>query len=124
MDIDFVIQDTFAMIRPQWKLSSNLEEAGAGFADIVKQNYQSTQQEKTIESEQPDEEMSSEDDVDDEDLPVPNVDEAPSSGDDGENDLEAEVSLLPDKVRKRTEWRSLSPMVTQRRTPISRKISL
>ena len=39
MDIDFVIQDTFALLRPQWKIAKTLEEAGGAFADACKENY-------------------------------------------------------------------------------------
>ena len=39
MDVDFIVQDTFALVRPQWKLATNLDEAGRAFADAVAQNY-------------------------------------------------------------------------------------
>ena len=35
MDIDFIIQDTFALTRPQWKLNTDFEEAGRLFAEKV-----------------------------------------------------------------------------------------
>lgn len=31
MDIEFIVQDVFALTRPQWKLASNLEEASRAF---------------------------------------------------------------------------------------------
>ena len=40
MDVDFVIQDTFAALRPQWKIASTYEEASRAFAEACKQNYQ------------------------------------------------------------------------------------
>ena len=37
MDIEFIVQDTFALIRPQWKLAADLEEAAKVFqAAVVK----------------------------------------------------------------------------------------
>jgi len=42
MDIEFVVQDAFALVRPQWKLALGLEEAGSAFADACKENYKST----------------------------------------------------------------------------------
>lgn len=41
MDIDFVVQDAFALVRPDWKMPATLEEAGAAFADACKENYKS-----------------------------------------------------------------------------------
>lgn len=41
MDVDFVVQDTYALLRPQWKLIADLAEAGKAFGEAVKQNYQS-----------------------------------------------------------------------------------
>ncbi|KAF2456174.1 armadillo-type protein [Lineolata rhizophorae] len=40
MDIEFIVQDAYALTRPDWKLALTLEEAGAAFADAVHQNYQ------------------------------------------------------------------------------------
>ena len=90
MDIDFLVQDSFSLTRPQWRLAANLEEAGRAFADIVKQNYKSHEAEKSIEPEEP-EDDSSEGEGDDEDLPVPEMDDGQSSGD--EADAEARSPL-------------------------------
>ncbi|OJD31971.1 nonsense-mediated mrna decay factor [Diplodia corticola] len=40
MDIEFMVQDAYALTRPQWKLATTLEEAGNTFAEAVKANYQ------------------------------------------------------------------------------------
>lgn len=42
MDVEFDLQDVFALVRPQWKLVATLEEAGAAFAEACKEQYQST----------------------------------------------------------------------------------
>ena len=86
MDIDFIIQDTFALIRPQWKLAANLDEAGRAFAELVKQNYKSQEQEKALEAEEPDEGTSSDDEADDDELPIPEMD-AQSSSDEAEAEV-------------------------------------
>ena len=88
MDIDFIVQDTFALTRPQWKLNTDLEEAGRLFAEQVKQNYKSQEAEKAIEVEEPDDDGSSDDEADDEELAVPDMDAQSSS-----DEAEAEVSL-------------------------------
>lgn len=87
MDIDFIIQDTFALTRPQWKLNTDFEEAGRLFAEQVKQNYKTQEVEKPIEAEEPDDGGSSDDEADDEELAVPDMDAQSSS-----DEAEAEVS--------------------------------
>lgn len=68
MDIDFVIQDTYALLRPHWKMATNLEEASQTFAEACKQNYQNTQSNRPSE---PDdlEEPESDDARDDQEIP-------------------------------------------------------
>lgn len=86
MDIDFIIQDAFSLTRPQWKLAADFEEAGRAFADLVKQNYRAQEQEKQLEAEEPDDGVSSEDEADEDELPVPEMDARSSS-----DEAEAEV---------------------------------
>ena len=90
MDIEFIIQDTFSLIRPQWKLAADYEEAGRAFADLVKQNYKTQEQEKPTEAEEPDDGVSSDDEADEDELPVPEMD-VQSSSDEGE--VEVRVPL-------------------------------
>ena len=88
MDIDFIIQDTFSLLRPQWKLAADLDEATHAFATLVKQNYKVQEPEKPMEAEEPDDGVSSEDDGDEDEVPVPEMD-AQSSSD--EADVEVRV---------------------------------
>ena len=88
MDIDFVIDDSFSLCRPQWKLIKNLEEAGRVFLESVKQNYKTQEVERHTEPEEGDEDSS---DGDDDDLQVPDMDDPNSSGD----EADAEVGLAP-----------------------------
>ena len=56
MDIEFVIQDTYNALRPQWKLVLNdLAEASKVFAEACKQNYQDIASGKNVELEEIDE---------------------------------------------------------------------
>ena len=87
MDIDFIIQDTFSLTRPQWTLATDFEEAGRAFADLVKQNYKAQEQEKPVEAEEPDDGVSSEDEADEDELPVPETDAQSSSE-------EAEIEVM------------------------------
>ena len=90
MDIDFIIQDTFSLIRPQWKLATDFEEAGQAFANSVKQNYKAQEQEKPMEAEEPDDGISSEDEADEDELPVPEMD-AQSSSDEAETEVSSPI---------------------------------
>jgi regulator of nonsense transcripts 2 len=90
MDIDFIIQDTFALIRPQWKLAADLEQAGSAFADLVKQNYKSQEHEKPSDAEEPDDGVSSDEEAYDNDPRLTGKD-AHSSSDEAEAETEAEV---------------------------------
>lgn len=60
MDMDFVVQDTFALLRPQLKVCSSLEEASHNFAEACKQNYQNMSTSKEVEEEADDTVMSDE----------------------------------------------------------------
>jgi regulator of nonsense transcripts 2 len=87
MDIDFIIQDTFSLTRPQWKLAADFDEAGRSFADLVKHNYKIQETEKPLEAEEPDDGDSSDGEADDEDLRAPELD-TQSSSDEAEADAE------------------------------------
>lgn len=88
MDIDFMVQDSFALTRPQWKLITNFEEAGRLFASSVKQNYRSQVAGKPEEPEPAEDDEASSDEGDGEDAPVPAMDDGQESCD----EAEAEVS--------------------------------
>ena len=92
MDIEFLVQDTFTLARPQWKLAANFDDAGRAFADLVKQNYKIQEPEKALEAEQPDDGSSSDEDADDVDLRVPDIDDQ-SSSDEAEAEADAEPAI-------------------------------
>jgi regulator of nonsense transcripts 2 len=85
MDIDFAVQDAYAMVRPDWKLVTTLEEAGKIFAEAVKQNYRTASHERQVDPEEVDDAQDdsvSEDGEDDEDINAHEAVEEKSSGDD------------------------------------------
>ena len=87
MDIDFVVQDTYALTRPQWKLATNFDEAGRAFAEAVTQNYKNKEPEKPNEPDAVDDESSSSEEGDDEDLGVPDMEDTHSSSEEVETEV-------------------------------------
>ncbi len=85
MDVEFVLQDSYALTRPQWKLVTDISEAARLFGEVVAQNYKVQETDKA--PEQDDEAESSPSDDGLEDDVVPDVDEERSSSE------EAEVSF-------------------------------
>lgn len=82
MDIEFIVQDTYALTRPQWKFAASFEEAGRAFAEIVSQHYKAQEPEKTIEVETVHDGGTSSDDADEDEPPVPEMEEGQSSSED------------------------------------------
>ena len=87
MEIDFILQDTFTLIRPQWKIVTDLSEAGRLFADAVAANYKQSSPEKATDVDDEAEDSASDDGLDAED--VPEILSAHSSSD------EVEVCYTP-----------------------------
>ncbi|PYH48795.1 nonsense-mediated mRNA decay 2 protein [Aspergillus saccharolyticus JOP 1030-1] len=85
MDIEFLVQDTYSMTRPQWKLAADLTEATQLFGEAVAQNYKMQDAERPAEPEDEDAESSSSDDDLEEDA-------IPEAEDDQESSDEAEAS--------------------------------
>ena len=86
MDIDFIIQDTYALTRPQWKLVANLEEAGGAFSEAVSQNYKGQEPERIAEQEEVEDDASS-DGGDDDEPRMPEMDDAHSSSEEVEQEV-------------------------------------
>jgi regulator of nonsense transcripts 2 len=90
MDVEFIVQDAYALVRPQWKLVTDLDEASRVFGEAVKQNYQATATDKPAEPED-DDESASDDDVDgpeDDDVVVPEGEDKSSDEDEEDSDDE------------------------------------
>lgn len=82
MDIDFIVQDTFALVRPQWRLITDLQEATRTFSEAITANYSQQNQEKVTEHEDDLEDSPSDEDVERELLP--DVEEEGSSAEEPE----------------------------------------
>lgn len=95
MDIDFVIQDTFALVRPQWKLATTFEEAGHAFADLTKQSYKDRDTGKSVGAELLDDEALSEDEEDHDDDDMQEL-VARSSDDEAETEVRWNVTVQND----------------------------
>ncbi|KAL8816116.1 MAG: hypothetical protein Q9223_004822 [Gallowayella weberi] len=90
MDIDFIVQDSFALVRPQWKLIRDFEEAGQTFAILVKQSFQSQGANKSQGIASLEVEASSSDEDDGENTREPEMDDGQSSS---EEETEAEPTI-------------------------------
>lgn len=82
MDVEFLIQDTISLVRPQWKLVANLDEASAQFAEAVSLNYKTQEVEKVADAEESQGESSSEDELDEDESRLPELEDAQSSSED------------------------------------------
>ncbi|KAG4434950.1 hypothetical protein IFR05_009562 [Cadophora sp. M221] len=88
MDIEFIIQDVFALTRPQWKLASNIEEASKAFQLAMAQDQKTSGMDKVLEAEaEADDSESSDDEMGDIGLPPAEVDG------DSESDDEVDVGF-------------------------------
>jgi regulator of nonsense transcripts 2 len=82
MDIDFLVQDTYALVRPQWKLVTEFSEAVRLFSEAVAVNYKQAAQEKVSEADEDGEESAS-DEGNDEDG-IPDINDADSLSEEAE----------------------------------------
>ncbi|KKK26667.1 putative nonsense-mediated mRNA decay factor (Upf2) [Aspergillus rambellii] len=100
MDIDFLVQDTFSLTRPQWNLITDPDEATRVFGEAVAQNFKTQDSEKAGEPDDVDSESSASDDDLEEDG-IPEVeddqelsDEAEVSGNEQNDDSESEEEQI------------------------------
>lgn len=88
MDIEFLVQDIFALTRPQWKLASNIDEATKVFQLAMIQDQKTSGLDKILEQDDQSSETSSDDENADEPLAEQDDDE-----DSGSEDGDAEVDV-------------------------------
>ncbi|KAH8705893.1 putative nonsense-mediated mRNA decay factor [Talaromyces proteolyticus] len=82
MDVDFLVQDTYALVRPQWKIATDLEEAAQLFGEAVAQNYKVQEGDRVADGEEDEiESVSSDGNGEDglEEDGVPDIEDAQSS---------------------------------------------
>lgn len=85
MDIEFLVQDIFALCRPQWKLASNIEEATKVFQLAMVQDQKTSGLDKAVEQDDETSGGSSDDE------PVGDDDDD-SGSEDGEVEVEASIT--------------------------------
>lgn len=99
MDIEFIVQDLYSLLRSQWKLASNLEEAGKAFQLAMTQDQKTSGLDKTAEPEEPDTDPESEDERGDGDMDVGLLE---NEDGESESDSELDVSNLRKSLIVRT----------------------
>lgn len=87
MDIEFIVQDIFALTRPQWKLASNFEEASKAFQLAVAQDQKTSGLDKLADLDDGTSGGSSDDDNADELALVEPEDDEESGSDEGETEV-------------------------------------
>ncbi|EEH42253.2 uncharacterized protein PADG_07073 [Paracoccidioides brasiliensis Pb18] len=100
MDVDFLVQDTYALTRPQWKIATDPAEASRLFSEAIAQNYklEETAQETDKAPEPDDEGESSSSDDGYEDDAIPDADEEKDEEHSSSEELE-ETVRDPDQER-------------------------
>ena len=87
MEVDFLLQDTFNLVRPQWKIAVDLSEASKLFNEAIATNYKASESSRPADAGEDNEDsMSDEELVDDDAVAQPAMDEL--------SEDEAEVSRL------------------------------
>lgn len=89
MEIDFLLQDTFTSVRPQWKLLMDIDEAAKAFSEAVTAKYQQSAADRI--AEEPDDgDSTASEDGRDEELDAAEVDKHNSSGEEDEENVAEE----------------------------------
>jgi regulator of nonsense transcripts 2 len=94
MDIEFIVQDVFALTRPQWKLASNIEEASRAFQLAVAQDQKTSGLDKAAEPADADSDGPSDGEIDDGEAEVDAEAGIGEAEEESESDEEAEASVL------------------------------
>lgn len=84
MDVDFLVQDTYSALRPQWKLETDPEEATRMFGEALSQNYNVPDSERPIEIDEEEEAESSSSDEGLEEDAIPDIEDEQESSDEAE----------------------------------------
>ncbi|KAH7327895.1 armadillo-type protein [Stachybotrys elegans] len=105
MDIEFTVQDIFALTRPQWKIASNLEEATKAFQLAISQDQKNAGADRAAEADDGTSDTSSDDDnvdADDADHDGDGDDESVASeeeeAEDGEDDSSNESEFNDESI--------------------------
>ncbi|KAM0557949.1 hypothetical protein ACHAPJ_005113 [Fusarium lateritium] len=85
MDIEFLVQDTFALTRPQWKLAAGLDEAVKSFQLAIAQDQKSAGVDKGVDADDATSDPSSDDDNGDNDEDGDDNDDSASEEEEAED---------------------------------------
>lgn len=101
MDIEFIVQDTFVLTRPQWKLATNLEEAAKALHLAIAQDQKSSgidkaadQDDASIRSSSSDDGIEGDGELGDPEAESDRDSDLGGDDEDGEADDDGEVRLL------------------------------
>lgn len=94
MDIEFIVGDLYSLLRSQWKLASNLEEASKAFQLAMIQDQKTSGIEKAPEPEEIESESDSEDERGDINLEAEPVENEEESSTDSDHEVCAEFGVL------------------------------
>lgn len=94
MDIEFIVHDVFALTRPQWKLASNIEEAGRAFQLAMAQDQKTAGLDKVVEPDDVESDASSDDGIDDVDGEAGVGDGEPEGDEKTESDVSGSCRLV------------------------------
>ncbi|KAI0020231.1 MIF4G domain-containing protein [Xylariomycetidae sp. FL0641] len=107
MDIDFIVQDTFSLTRPQWKLATTLEEASKAFQLAIAQDQKNAGVDKTADQDDASSSSSSDDEGVEGDgdlvLPEPEGDEDSELEDDADDLSDTPQSPRDDESEEEEE---------------------
>jgi regulator of nonsense transcripts 2 len=84
MEMDFLIQDTFSLVRPQWKIVTDLAEAAKQFTEAIAVNYKQQNAEKASEAVDDADESASEDGLGEDDIAAEAEAELAGTSDEGD----------------------------------------
>lgn len=85
MDMEFLVEDTYQAVRPNWKLLTTLEEAGKAFQEAVAKQYKTPERGAEPQQEEEDEHELSDDEIPD----IENDHHEDSHGSEGEEGSES-----------------------------------
>lgn len=91
IEIDFLIQDVYSSVRPQWKLITDLDEAAKAFSEAVASKYQqsasgnATEEAEEAEDSASDDALGEDDNIAEEELQDSSGEEDDDAGDDASN---------------------------------------
>lgn len=96
MEVDFLIQDMFTAVRPQWKLITDLDDAAKAFSDAVQVKYKQEASGRPAEEAEDAESSDSDVALEDEENAA-EVDKHDSSGEEGEEDVDEQSDVEKDE---------------------------